>query len=93
MRGMVVRRFADAGLRLNPVCGSTHVPLLMDLVAAGLGVTIVPRSVADRAGLPYADIRDVDLTRTIYLAGRQVELANPAARALLTHLLDRAAVS
>ena len=93
MREMVVRRFADTGVRLNPVCGATHVPLLMDLVAAGLGVSIVPKSVAERAGLPYADIDQVDFSRTIYLAGRQPEPVNPAARALLAHLLERAAVS
>jgi DNA-binding transcriptional LysR family regulator len=93
MRDMVVRRFTDNGVRLNPVCGATHVPLLVDLVAAGLGVSVVPKSVAERAGLPFAEIEDIDFSRTIYLAGRRTDLANPAARALLTHLLERAAVS
>ncbi|MCE7010822.1 LysR family transcriptional regulator [Kibdelosporangium philippinense] len=86
MQEMVRRRFADAGIRHNPVCAATHVPLLVDLVAAGLGVTIVPQSVAERAGLPFAEI-DHAFTRTIYLAGRQPQPANPAARALLAHLI------
>lgn len=90
VQAMVRRRFADAGVRHNPVCEATHVPLLIELVAAGLGVTIVPELVAERAGLPYARVPDAGLTRTIYLAGRAATPANPAARALLTHLLDAA---
>ncbi|ALG09612.1 LysR family transcriptional regulator [Kibdelosporangium phytohabitans] len=89
MQEMVRRRFAAAGLRHNPVCAATHVPLLVDLVAAGLGVTIVPQSVAQRAGLPFAEIDDADFERVIYLAGRQPEPVNPAARALLEHLTGR----
>nr|CEL23157.1 LysR-family transcriptional regulator [Kibdelosporangium sp. MJ126-NF4]CTQ90295.1 LysR-family transcriptional regulator [Kibdelosporangium sp. MJ126-NF4] len=87
MQAMVRRRFAEAGIRHNAVCAATHVPLLLDLVAAGLGITIVPQSVADRAGLPFAVIDEADFTRTIYLAGRQPQPANPAARALLAHLI------
>ncbi|MFI0467431.1 LysR family transcriptional regulator [Saccharopolyspora sp. 5N102] len=86
MQAMVRRRFADAGLRHNPVCEATNVPLLMELVATGLGITIVPQSVAERAGLPFARIEGTDFTRTIYLAGRLPEPTNPAARALLEHL-------
>lgn len=85
--GTLVRtRFADAGVRHNPVCEATHLPLLLDLVTAGLGVTIVPRSVAERAGLPFARIEQADFERTLYLAGRGSEPSNPAARALLDHL-------
>lgn len=86
IRTLVGNRFADAGVRHNPVCEATHLPLLLDLVTAGLGVTIVPRSVAERAGLPFARIEKVDFERTLYLAGRGPELSNPAARALLDHL-------
>ncbi|WP_410636501.1 LysR substrate-binding domain-containing protein [Amycolatopsis sp. cmx-4-83] len=40
---LVARRFADAGVRHHRVCEATHPPLLVDLVAAGVGVSIVPR--------------------------------------------------
>ncbi|MCI2421715.1 LysR family transcriptional regulator [Saccharopolyspora sp. K220] len=89
MQEMVRRRFADAGLRHNPVCDATHVPLLVDLVAAGLGVTIIPQAVAERAGLPFAKIERVDFNRTVYLAGRLSEMTNPAARVLLEHLTGK----
>ncbi|PKW17882.1 LysR family transcriptional regulator [Saccharopolyspora spinosa] len=87
-QSMVRQRFAEAGLRHNPVCEATHVPLLIELVAMGLGVTIVPQSVAERARLPFARIEQVDFNRTIYLAGRVPEPTNPAARALLEHLAN-----
>lgn len=89
MQAMVRRRFADAGLRMNPVCEATHIPLLLELVAAGLGVTVVPQGVAERAGLPFAAVAKCDLTRTIYLAGRSPVPSNPAARALLAHLTSQ----
>ncbi|MEV4316045.1 LysR family transcriptional regulator [Actinocrispum sp. NPDC049592] len=86
MQEMVARRFADAGVRHNIVCTATHVPLLVDLVTAGLGVTILPEPIAARSGLPYAEIVSGSFTRTIYLAGRTPSLVNPSARALLGHL-------
>jgi DNA-binding transcriptional LysR family regulator len=89
MQEMVRRRFADAGLRLNAVCEATHIPLLLELVAAGLGVTVVPQGVAERTGLPFATVAKSGLTRTIYLAGRSPVPSNPAARALLAHLTSQ----
>lgn len=89
MREMARRRFADAGLRHNPVCEATHIPLLVELVGAGLGVTIIPQSVAERAGLPFAKIEQVNFTRTVYLAGRLPDMTNPGARVLLEHLTGK----
>lgn len=86
MQTMVRRRFTDAGLRHNRVCEATHVPLLIALVAAGLGVTVMPRPVAERSGLPFASIEQADFSRGIHLVGRQRELTNVAARVLLDHL-------
>lgn len=83
---MIGRRFADAGIRYHRVCEATHVPLLVELVAAGLGVTIVPLQVAERSGLPFATLERPAFTRAIHLAGRREEPVNPAARALLAHL-------
>ncbi|MFD0489620.1 LysR substrate-binding domain-containing protein [Saccharopolyspora spinosporotrichia] len=86
LQDMIGRRFADAGVRRDRVCEATHVPLLVELVAAGLGVSIVPEPVAARSGLPHARIEQPSLSRPIHLAGRGAEPVNPAARALLQHL-------
>lgn len=86
MQTMIGRRFADAGLRRNRVCEATHVPLLIALVAAGLGVTVLPQPVAERSGLPFAWIEQANFARTIHLVGRRRELTNVAARVLLDHL-------
>jgi DNA-binding transcriptional LysR family regulator len=87
LQALVDRAFAEAGARRDQVCEATTVSLLIDLVAAGLGVTVVPEPVAARSGLPYARLAQPSLARTIYLAGRAANLTNPAARALLEHLL------
>ncbi|WP_326568842.1 LysR family transcriptional regulator [Amycolatopsis rhabdoformis] len=87
IQAMVARRFADAGLRHNRVCEATHMPLLVDLIAAGLGVSIVPEPVAERSGLPFARLEQPAFSRSIHLAGRGPAPTNPAARALLAHLL------
>jgi DNA-binding transcriptional LysR family regulator len=87
IQAMVARRFADAGVRQNRVCEATHMPLLVELVKAGLGVTIVPQPVAENSGLPFARFEKPAFSRAIHLAGRGPEPSNPAARALLTHLL------
>ncbi|MEQ0564820.1 LysR family transcriptional regulator [Amycolatopsis sp. NEAU-NG30] len=84
---MVARRFAEAGIRQNRVCEATHMPLLVELVTAGLGVSIVPEPVATKSGLPYARLEQPSFGRAIHLAGRSPTPANPAARALLAHLL------
>jgi len=87
LQTLVDRAFADAGSRRDPVCEATNVSLLIDLVAAGLGVTVIPEQIAARSGLPYAHLAQPALARTISLTGRTRHLTNPAARALLAHLL------
>ncbi|MCX2729372.1 LysR family transcriptional regulator [Saccharopolyspora sp. NFXS83] len=87
LQALIERSCTEAGVRLNRVCEATHIPLLVDLVAAGLGVSIVPDAIAERSGLPHARIEGPSITRPIHLVGRSPEPANPAARALLQHLL------
>lgn len=87
LQELVARRFADTGIRRDPVCEATNLALLIDLVAAGLGVSIVPAQVAERSGLRHARVEQPGLARSIYLAGRLPEPVNPAARALLQHLV------
>ncbi|MGW5382066.1 LysR family transcriptional regulator [Nocardia sp. NPDC003963] len=84
---MLDRHTAAAGVRLNRVCEATHVPLLIELVAAGLGVTLLPYDVAERSGLPFTHLDHPGFRRRIHLAGREQTPSNPAARALLAHLL------
>ncbi|MFE0022068.1 LysR family transcriptional regulator [Amycolatopsis sp. NPDC059021] len=86
LQSMIGRKFDEAGIRHNRVCEASHMPLLVDLVAAGLGISVVPEPVAERSGLPFARF-EPGLARAIQLAGRAPELTNPAARALLAHLL------
>lgn len=87
IQAMTARRFATAGIKHNRVCEATHMPLLVELVAAGLGIAIVPQPVAETSGLPFARIEQPGFGRAVHLAGRRPELTNPAARALLDHLL------
>ena len=87
LQGMIARRFADAGVRRNRVCEATHFPLVVDLVAAGLGISVVPEVIAERSGLPHARIENPGFVRPIHLTGRLPEPVNPAARALLQHLV------
>ncbi|RJQ82261.1 LysR family transcriptional regulator [Pseudonocardiaceae bacterium YIM PH 21723] len=91
IQAMVARLFAAADLRHHRVCEATHMPLLVELVAAGLGITIVPEPVAEKSGLPFARLEQPGFSRAIHLAGRSPELTNPAARALLDHLLVQGA--
>ncbi|MEV0335072.1 LysR family transcriptional regulator [Nocardia sp. NPDC050717] len=87
IQAMVDRHADAAGVRPRRVCEATHVPLLVELVAAGLGVTVLPRDVAEHSGLPFAEFEHPGLHRRVHLAGRERVPANPAAVALLTHLL------
>ncbi|RJQ83066.1 LysR family transcriptional regulator [Amycolatopsis panacis] len=87
LEDLVDRAFTGAGIRREQVCEASHVPLLVALVAAGLGSTVLPEAVAEQSGLPFARIVEPALSRTIHLVGRTAEITNPAARALLTHLL------
>ncbi|OZM71641.1 hypothetical protein CFN78_19160 [Amycolatopsis antarctica] len=57
------RRLIGAGVRHHPVCEAAHFPLLVELVAAGPGVTIIPQAIAERAGLRNARIEQVDFSR------------------------------
>ncbi|AXB41683.1 LysR family transcriptional regulator [Amycolatopsis albispora] len=83
---LVDRGFVEAGVRYRQVCEATHIPLLVELVAAGLGLGVVPEPIAERSGLPHAQLTQPALARTIHLAGRLREQVNPAARALLQQL-------
>ncbi|KES06856.1 LysR family transcriptional regulator [Streptomyces toyocaensis] len=85
-----VRRLAaHCGLTRRITCDVTQAGLLVDLVRAGIGVAFVPRPIGERAGLPCVTVRQPEPGRTVVLAGRGSRPRNPAAGALLDHLVDR----
>lgn len=85
-----VRRLAaHCGLTRRITCDVTQAGLLVDLVRAGIGVAFVPRPIGERAGLPCITVRQPDPGRTVVLAGRGSRPRNPAAGALLDHLMGR----
>ncbi len=85
-----VRRLAaHCGLTRRITCDVTQAGLLVDLVRAGIGVAFVPRPIGERAGLPCITVRQPDPGRTVVLAGRGARPRNPAAGALLDHLMGR----
>lgn len=85
-----VRRLAaHCGLTRRITCDVTQAGLLVDLVRAGIGVAFVPRPIGERAGLPCVTVRQPEPGRTVVLAGRGSRPRNPAAVALLDHLVGR----
>ncbi|MFI2510990.1 LysR substrate-binding domain-containing protein [Streptomyces sp. NPDC018972] len=83
------RLAAHCGLRRRITCDVTRAGLLVDLVRAGIGVAFVPRPIGERAGLPCVTVRQPDPGRTVVPAGRGARPRNPAAAALLDHLMGR----
>ncbi|NJP52481.1 LysR family transcriptional regulator [Streptomyces sp. SBST2-5] len=87
-----VRRLAaHCGLRRRITCDVTQAGLLVELVRAGIGVAFVPRPIGERAGLPCVTVRQPEPGRTVVLAGRGARPRNPAAAALLDHLMASSA--
>ena len=82
------RRLAEtAGVRRRVGCQVSQIDLLVELVRAGLGVAVLPATVAERAGLPFAVLDDPTACRRIALVSREPRPVNPVAAALLEHLL------
>lgn len=90
LRGLLERRAAAAGFTPHVPFETTSLPRLRDLVAHGLGVALVARSVAEAAGPPVVvhAVAPESIRRPVALMHRP-PLA-PAAAACRTFLLDRA---
>jgi DNA-binding transcriptional LysR family regulator len=88
LRALLDRLAADAGFTPRVPFESTHLPRLRDLVAHGLGVALIARSVAEAPGLPVA-VHSVDpgpVQRPVgllHLADRPLSAAADACRAFL----------
>lgn len=74
---------AQAGLHRKIAVRTTQLHLVHDLVAAGLGIAIVPDALARRGNLPLVEIVEPRPRRTVALIGRERQPSNPAALALL----------
>ncbi|MBB6671191.1 LysR family transcriptional regulator [Cohnella nanjingensis] len=59
MHGSVMRAFADAGLAPRVLCECSSVAITLALVAAGIGATLLPKSVL--TSFPLTDIRMFEL--------------------------------
>ncbi len=87
LEATIRRLFSEHGLQRRVGCQVTQMSVLVDLVRHGLGVAILPRPMVERAGLPCVPIVQPGAIRTVQLIGRTPEPINPAAAALLKHLL------
>jgi DNA-binding transcriptional LysR family regulator len=91
LRGVLDRHAAAAGFTPHVPFETTSLPRLRDLVAHGLGVALVARSVAEAPGPPVAvhPVAPEALLRPVGLLHRTP--LGPAAAACRTFLLERAA--
>lgn len=90
LRQLTDRVFEAAHIRRTTACEVNDVPTLLDLVAHGIGIALVPRAVSMyKADVRYVSPRPAAPTWDIAVAYRGAQPSNPAARALLKALLDR----
>ncbi|NMH96293.1 LysR family transcriptional regulator [Pseudonocardia acidicola] len=87
LHGAVQRLVAASGIRRRIAGQVSQRSMLLDLVRAGLGVSVVPRPVAERSGLAIVAIVNPVPYWTIVLATRTPRPVNPAAAALAESLL------
>jgi DNA-binding transcriptional LysR family regulator len=94
-RDIVIDACAGAGFAPNFVVESDDYPTAQGFVAAGLGVTIVPKLGLGVAhpGVVVRRLRRPEPLRGIYAAFREAGAANPAAASLLDALKEAAAAS
>ncbi len=80
-RSITLGLFRSAGLEPRVVFESGEIETVQALVAAGLGVSLVPRMVR-KAGLRYAELAQPRASRTLSLAWRQKGGLSAAAQAM-----------
>lgn len=81
-RQITLDLFHKAGLQPRVVFESGGIETVQALVAAGLGVSLVPRMVANFPGVAYVELSQSGAYRTLYLAWRKKAKLSPAAEAL-----------
>jgi len=89
-RQIALAAFQQAGVRPQIVFESGGIETVQTLVAAGLGISLVPRMVVRRDGGPaYVPLAPPRPSRTLYVAWRPRAALGPAARALRDVVMER----
>lgn len=81
-RQIVVDALASAGVSPHIVYESDEIETVQRLVAAGLGLSIVPRMVCKESGPAYAAIESPSPSRSLFVAHREGGELSPAASAM-----------
>ncbi len=87
-RDITDQAFAVLGLSPRIALESSDLVTIRSLVAEGLGIALMPRSLAEMPGQPVAQlaVEPADLTRSVALTRRSDHAIAPAAGALWDHL-------
>jgi DNA-binding transcriptional LysR family regulator len=89
LREATLEACRKAGFTPHVVLDGGEMDTLLRLVAAGVGISLVPRlAVQAGDGLSVLNIRDQQLYRSIGLVWRSDRLASPAARTLREFLVE-----
>jgi DNA-binding transcriptional LysR family regulator len=89
LREATLHACRKAGFTPHVVLDGGEMDTLLRLVAAGVGISLVPRlAVQEGDGLSVLSVRDQRLYRSIGLVWRGDRVASPAARALREFLVD-----
>jgi DNA-binding transcriptional LysR family regulator len=88
LRRALARAGEEAGFKPRVIFESGDLGAIRGLVAAGLGISVVPRSVAEAPGAAIAvvPLGALPLTRTVLLAWRRDHYRSPAAEACLAFI-------
>jgi LysR family hydrogen peroxide-inducible transcriptional activator len=87
-RQITLELYRKAGLEPKVVFESGGIETVQALVAAGLGISLVPQMVAKFPGVAYAHIASAKAERTLSLAWRKKAPLSPAAEALKKVITD-----
>ena len=92
LQHLLVRAAADADRALNLRIQVTSFDAVCAMVAAGLGIGVIPRGATapwtDASGLVAIPLQDAWAQRQLLLCVRSVDQLHPAAQLLLAHLQE-----
>lgn len=81
-RQIVLDLLRRAGVEPKVVFESGEIETVQALVAAGLGISLVPEMVRRASGIAYAELAQSGASRTLILAWRRKAVLSPAAEAM-----------
>lgn len=85
-RDMIDAAFTDRGLYRHVACEVADLTMVVELVAAGLGVALVPASSSPDPRLVAVQLADLELTSTLQLLLPPPTALTPTARAFAEHV-------